>query len=177
MRTFHLSAAETGASYGLVIGAVSVVGLLCGGAIGGALARRSPRSAFDLLALSFVVAMLFEMTSMLMSSYALFMALSAMGIFMFAFYYAPTFATVQSLVDSGARSFAAAVMLFAVSGVGTASGAFLCGLLSDLLSPHYGENSLKAALLILSGLKLWGAAHYLLVGRYLARERYPGDRH
>jgi predicted MFS family arabinose efflux permease len=168
MRTFHLSATETGASFGAIAGGVAILGILCGGFIGGWLAQREPRSAFNLLALSFIVAMIAQVGALLTGNFPLFMILSALSIFLVAFYLAPTYATIQSAVDPSARSFAAAVTLFSISGIGLASGAFVCGLLSDLLQPYFGAESLKIALIILSGFKFWGAVHYILVGRHLA---------
>ena len=168
MRTFHLSATATGASFGAIAGGVAILGILCGGFIGGWLAQREPRHAFNLLALSFILAMVAQIGSLLTSDYPLFLILTAISIFLVAFYLAPTYATIQSAVDPSARSFAAAVTMFCISGVGMASGAFVCGLFSDLLQPYYGADSLKFALLILSVFKLWGAVHYVLVGRHLA---------
>lgn len=173
MRTFNLSATETGASFGAIAGGVAVLGILCGGFIGGWLAQREPRNAFRLLALAFIIAMIAQMGSLLTDSYSLFLILSALSIFLVAFYLAPTYATIQSTVDPSARSFAAAVTLFCISGIGLASGAFVCGLLSDLFRPSYGANSLKIALLILSAFKLWAAAHYFLVGHHLADAAAP----
>jgi predicted MFS family arabinose efflux permease len=175
MRSFHLSATETGASFGALAGAVAILGILCGGFIGGWLTQREPGSAFRLLALAFVIAMIAQMASLLTDSYPLFLPLSALSIFLAAFYIAPTFATIQSSVDPGARSFAAAVTLFCISGVAMASGAFLCGLLSDLLQPHYGARSLGIALLILSIFMLWGAGHYILAGRHIADAAVPAS--
>jgi len=168
MRTFGLSATETGASFGAVAGGVAILGILGGGFIGGWLAKRGPRIAYNVLASAFVVAMLAQIGSLLTSNYQLFIVLTAISIFLVAFYLAPTYSTIQSAVDPSARSFAAAVTMFFISGVGMASGAFVCGMLSDLFQPYYGADSLKAALLILSLFKLWGAVHYVLVGRHLA---------
>lgn len=168
MRTFGLGATETGASFGAVAGGVAILGLLGGGFIGGWLAKRGPRSAYNVLAVAFVIAMIAQIGSLLTSSYPLFIVLTAISIFLVAFYLAPTYSTIQAAVDPSARSFAAAVAMFFISGVGMASGAFVCGLFSDLLQPHYGADSLKIALLILSLFKLWGAMHYVLVGRHLA---------
>jgi predicted MFS family arabinose efflux permease len=168
MRTFGLSATETGASFGAVAGGVAILGLLGGGLIGGWLANRGPRSAFNVLAFAFIVAMIAQIGSLLTSNYLLFIILTAISIFLVAFYLAPTYSTIQSAVDPSARSFAAAVTMFFIAGVGMASGAFVCGLFSDLLQPYYGADSLKVALLILSLFKLWGAVHYVLVGRHLA---------
>lgn len=167
MRTFGLSATETGASFGAVAGGVAILGILGGGFIGGWLAKRGPRTAYNVLAAAFVVAMIAQIGSLLTSNYQLFIVLTAISIFLVAFYLAPTYSTIQSAVDPSARSFAAAVTMFFISGVGMASGAFVCGMLSDLFQPYYGADSLKAALLILSLFKLWGAIHYVLVGRHL----------
>lgn len=168
MRTFDLSATATGASFGAVAGATAILGILGGGFIGGWLNKRGPRSAYNVLAFAFVVAMVAQIGSLLTSDYLLFIILTALSIFLVAFYLAPTYSTIQSAVDPSARSFAAAVTMFCISGVGLASGAFICGLFSDLLRPIYGEESLRAALVILSLFKLWGAVHYMLVGRNLA---------
>lgn len=168
MRTFDLSATATGASFGAVAGATAILGILGGGFIGGWLEKRGPRSAYNVLATAFIVAMIAQIGSLLTSDYLLFIILTAISIFLVAFYLAPTYSTIQSTVDPSARSFAAAVTMFCISGVGLASGAFVCGLLSDLLRSIYGEESLRAALVILSFFKLWGAVHYVLVGRHLA---------
>lgn len=167
MRTFGLSATETGASFGAVAGGVAILGILGGGFIGGWLAKRGPRTAYNVLAAAFVVAMIAQIGSLLTSNYQLFIVLTAISIFLVAFYLAPTYSTIQSAVDPSARSFAAAVTMFFISGVGMASGAFVCGMLSDLFQPYYGVDSLKAALLVLSLFKFWGAVHYVLVGRHL----------
>lgn len=169
MRTFHLTATQTGASFGAAAGAVAILGILCGGFVGGWLAARGPRRAFDLLALSFVVATIAQIAALLTVSYPLFVSLSALSIFLTALYIAPTFATIQSSVAPTMRSFAAAVAIFCISGIAMALGAFACGLLSDQLHPYYGAGALRAALLILSLFMLWGAAHYALAGRHLAR--------
>lgn len=168
MRTFGLSATQTGASFGAVAGGVAILGILGGGFIGGWLAKRGPSSSYNVLAVAFIIAMIAQIGSLLTTNYPLFIVLTAISIFLVAFYLAPTYSTIQSAVDPSARSFAAAVTMFAISGVGMASGAFVCGLFSDLLQPYYGADSLKFSLLILSLFKLWAAIHYVLVGRHLA---------
>jgi predicted MFS family arabinose efflux permease len=168
IRTFGLTATQTGASFGAVAGGVAILGILGGGFIGGWLAKRGQRTSYNVLATAFVIAMIAQIGSLLTSNFPLFIVLTAISIFLTAFYLAPTYSTIQAAVDPSARSFAAAVTMFAISGVGMASGAFVCGLLSDLFQPYYGADSLKVALLILSLFKLWAAIHYVLVGRHLA---------
>jgi hypothetical protein len=43
----------------------------------------------------------------------------------------------------------------------------LVGILSDVLNPEYGDESLRYALLICSLVYLWAAVHYFIAGRHL----------
>src|SRR3546814_18561487 len=99
--------------------------------------------------------------------------LTAIGIVLVSFYLAPTYSPIQAAVVPSGGSFAAAVTMFCMSGCGLAAGAFSGGLVSDLLRPVYGDGALRAALIILSLFKLWGAVHYVLVGRHLADVETP----
>src|SRR3546814_5279937 len=53
--------------------------------------------------------MVAQIGSLLTNNYPLFIILTAISIFLVAFYLAPTYSTIQSAVDPSARSFAAAV--------------------------------------------------------------------
>src|SRR3546814_18701969 len=103
--------------------------------------------------------MVAQIGSLLTNNYPLFIILTAISIFLVAFYLAPTYSTIQSAVDPRARSFAEEVTMVCISGIGLASGALICGLFSDLLRPVHGVGSLRAALIILPLLQLWGIAH------------------
>jgi hypothetical protein len=47
------------------------------------------------------------------------------------------------------------------------AGPQVVGILSDLLQPSYGDESLRYALLILCFVNLWAAYHYFVAGKYL----------
>ncbi len=55
-------------------------------------------------------------------------------------------------------------------GVGLAFGPSVVGMISDLLAPQYGADSLRWALLICSMANLWAAFHYWRAGVH-----FPGD--
>jgi hypothetical protein len=82
-------------------------------------------------------------------------------------YLAPTYASVQSLVDASGRAFASAVTLFAVGGIGMGLGALVAGVLSDLLRPGLGDESLRWALILTAGFKFGAVYHYWRAGRHL----------
>jgi MFS family permease len=118
-----------------------------------------------MLGFAFVFATIAQFGSFSVNNYTLFLVLTAISVLFVAFYFAPTYAAVQSLADPSARSFAAAVTLFAVNGIGIASGAFFAGLLSDLFRPMANEDSLRWSLLVLTVMKFWAALHYFLAAK------------
>ena len=88
-----------------------------------------------------------------------------------AFYLGPSFAMIQSRAPLAKRALASAIMLFIVNLVGLGLGPQAVGIVSDLLAPEFGAESLRYALLLLSFASVWGGWHYYLAGRHLVRIR------
>ena len=65
------------------------------------------------------------------------------------------------------RAVAAAVLLFILNIIGLGAGPQVVGIVSDLLAPTYGDESLRYALLILSFVNIWAAYHYFVAGKTL----------
>ncbi|MEQ8745860.1 MFS transporter [Pyruvatibacter sp.] len=86
-----------------------------------------------------------------------------------AFYLGPSFAMIQTRAPLKMRALASAIMLFIVNLVGMGLGPQAVGILSDVLAPEFGKESLRYSLLILSFAAVWGAWHYYLAGRHLVR--------
>ena len=167
MRTFDLSATQTGASFGAVAGILATVGILAGGFTSSWLSKREPRHALTMLSVAFSLAMIAQLGALLSESYSVFLGLIAISVLFSSFYLGPTFAAIQSAVDPARRSFASAVALFSINGIGIASGSLVVGLLSDLLAAWTGSESLRWALLCVTLAKAWSAAHYWRAGRFL----------
>jgi MFS family permease len=87
-----------------------------------------------------------------------------------AIHLAPTFAMVQSLADPRMRATAAALLLLITNLVGLALGPLAVGALSDMLTPDYGKDSVRMALLIVPPLCLWAAYHYYAAEATIAVE-------
>jgi MFS family permease len=83
----------------------------------------------------------------------------------------PTFAIAQALVPPQMRAQAAAVLLLILNLVGMGLGPQLVGLLSDLLAPRFGAESIRWALLVTVTLgALWSIVHYALAARTLRED-------
>lgn len=167
MRTYGMSASTTGASLGALSGIVALVGTLAGGFLASWFARKDVRYGHRFLAIAFAVSAPLNILSFFMHSYPLFLALNATAMLLVITYPGPTYATVQSLVQPGARSFAAAVTLFCIQGLGIAFGAFFTGFLSDRLAGLFGHDSLRWSIAAMSLMSLWSAVHYWKASSYL----------
>lgn len=167
MRTFGLSATETGTTYGAVVGLVAMVGILAGGIISGWLSDRHPRYTLQMLSGALLLAMMAQIGAFLMDSYSLFLIFLAITVLLSCFYIGPTYAAIQSQANPAERSFASAVALFCINGIGIAAGTFVVGLLSDMLSDELATDSLKWSLLAVSFIKVWSALHYWFASRWV----------
>lgn len=81
--------------------------------------------------------------------------------------FGPVFSTTQGLVPPQMRATAAAVLLFVINIIGLGLGPQVVGLLSDLLRPAYGEDSLRYALTFVSLLTVVGAVLYWVAAKSL----------
>ena len=86
-------------------------------------------------------------------------------------YLGPTFAMTQTLVPARMRATAAAILLFTINIIGLGLGPQGVGILSDLLAPTFGNESLRYALLItVVGFAIWSVFHYTLAARTLRED-------
>jgi predicted MFS family arabinose efflux permease len=169
MRTFGLSAAATGATYGTLTGLLSLTGTLMGGFLASWFSRKDIRYGHRFLAVAFLLAAPATIVSLCVGSYSLFLLFSAMPGLLMLCYLGPTYATIQSFVEPGARSFAAAVTLFCTQGVGLAGGAFLTGWLSDQFMAQFGPSSLRWSMGVMSLMSVWAALHYWAASNHMGR--------
>ena len=86
-------------------------------------------------------------------------------------YLGPTFAMTQAIVPARMRAQAAAIMLLVLNLIGLGLGPQFVGLLSDLLKPTYGVESVRWALLSTIAIGAgWSAIHYWFASRTLGRD-------
>jgi len=86
-------------------------------------------------------------------------------------YLGPTFAMTQAIVPPRMRAQAAAILLFVLNLIGLGLGPQFVGLLSDLLKPSVGIESVRWALLGTISIGAgWSAIHYWLASKTLGRD-------
>lgn len=167
MRSHELSASETGALLGLVVGISGIVGTLAGGVLGDILGKLDKRWYMWLPGISLLIAAPCLAIAFLApnSTVALIFLVPSYGLGIL--FIAPTFAMAQALVTVRARAMAAAVLMAAMFLIGNSFGPTIVGAISDMLKPTAGDNSLGWALALTSLTNVWAFFHYLRAAHFL----------
>lgn len=84
-------------------------------------------------------------------------------------YLGPTFALIQGLAPLRMRALWAAITLLVINLIGLGLGPTLIGVISDLLKPSFGEESLRYAMLTFAAATPWALFHYWRAGVLLKR--------
>ncbi len=104
-------------------------------------------------------------------------ALGCLPTILGAMYLGPTFALTQTLVRPRMRALASAVLLFIINMIGLGGGPTFVGWLSDRLTPSYGLEAVRYALLYtVVGGALWASFHYWAGARTLREDLRARER-
>jgi predicted MFS family arabinose efflux permease len=159
-----------GTALGLVIGLSGAVGISLGGYLADRLARRDLRWSLWMVCVAVIVNVPFAFGVFLAETPRAALACMIVPFLLGNFWQGVSLAHTQGLVEPRMRAVAAAVLLFIVNIIGLGAGPQFVGIVSDLLRATHGQDSLRYALLLCSGVNLWAAFHYYLAGRALPAE-------
>ena len=82
----------------------------------------------------------------------------------------------QALATLRMRSVATSLLLFIQTLIGNGLGPSVTGLISDLLSTSFQQNSLRYALVLIGVVNIWAALHYVLGSRTLRQDLEATER-
>lgn len=175
LRVHGMSPGEVGTALALVIGVAGGCGTYAAGVIADRLGRRDQRWFLWTPALAVTVATPFALGIYLWPGAAGALIFAAISTFFNSFYLGPSFSTAQSLVDPRMRAIASAIMMLFINLIGMGLGPQIVGILSDLLTPRFGLESLRYALLVVALFKIWSVTHYALASRSLRQDLAARD--
>ncbi|WP_341859633.1 MFS transporter [Qipengyuania sp. GPGPB31] len=145
-RTHGLTPGETGLWFGLVNGGAGIAGTVLGGYIADRWGAKNRRHVLTAPAVGMVVTIPFALLAFMTDNWLLALSLLIVPTICNSLYYGPTYSSVQGLVPLRARAIAAAVLLFFQNLIGLGLGPLFFGMMSDLLQPAYGEESVRYVL-------------------------------
>jgi predicted MFS family arabinose efflux permease len=148
-RSFHLERLTIGNTLATVGGIGAILGLLIGGWLSDRGSRRSPHwPLYQFVAAALIAAPLqLGMLWVSNSNASFFLAFASTLVVWMAS--SPAFALIQTIVPPGARATATGCVLVGSALIGMGGGPFLAGILSDVLDPTLGSESLRWALAII----------------------------
>lgn len=170
IRSHEMSTGEVGTYLAFVIGLFGGLGTFFGGYLADRLGTRDRRWYMWLPMLATGLATPFFFGIFLSPTYGMAFVYMMLPTMLTSFYLGPVFSMTQGLVPPAMRATAAAVLLFVINIIGLGLGPQFAGILSDLLRPTFGVDSLRYALLILSMFTLLGAALYFFAARWLRED-------
>jgi predicted MFS family arabinose efflux permease len=167
MRSHGMSTGEVGTYLGLILGIPGGIGIALGGYLADRYGARDTRWFLWIVTVALLVSIPFAIGVYLAPGPYLALLLLIIPIALGNCYQATTFAQTQGLVTLRMRAVAAAVLLFILNIIGLGLGPQVTGILSDLLRPQFGDESLRWSLLICGLVNIWAAYHYYAAGKYL----------
>jgi MFS family permease len=176
-RVHALSPLTIGAWLGGIAATTGVLGTFLGGWLTDRVSHRDARWYAWLPGWGSVLVVPFVLLFYLWDEGREALALAALPAIMAGLYLGPTFAMTQALVPPPMRAQAAAALLLILNLIGMGLGPQFVGVLSDLLAPRFGAESIRWSLLVTIVVgALWSAVHYFLAARTLREDlaRGPG---
>lgn len=167
VRSHGLSTGEIGTILAMLAGLVGGVGTFFGGWIADKIAPRDVRWYMWVPLWGLALTVPFLTLAYLADSYVHAFLLLILPTFFGVLYLGPSFAATQSLVPAHMRAVAAAVLLFIINIIGLGLGPWVVGVMSDLLEPRFGTESLRYALVITAVLNAVAALHYWIASKTL----------
>jgi predicted MFS family arabinose efflux permease len=167
IRSHGMQTGEVGTWLGLILGIPGGIGIALGGYLADRFGARDHRWFLWVVTVALLVAAPFSIGVYVAASPYWALLLLVIPVALGNFYQATTFAQTQGLAPLRMRAVAAAVLLFIINIIGLGLGPQFTGVLSDLLNPRFGVESLRWSLLICSLVNIWAAYHYFVAGKLL----------
>ena len=171
IRSHDMTTGELGTDLAFIMGLGGAIGVLAGGIIAEKLAVKDKRWYMLLPALTGVVCLPFMIATYLAEGPYLALALSVVPGILFNVYLGNTLAMTHGLVGLRMRAVASAILFFVLNLIGLGLGPWAVGVLSDMLNPSLGVDSLRYAMLyLLPAAMAWSCYHFYMASRTIEKD-------
>jgi MFS family permease len=170
MRAHDLSQSQAGLLMAGVFGITAAIGALTAGKWFDRLSKRGYQYGMRMLAIVPFFTIPFFIMGLLADNLTTAILLFIIPGFAGNYVIGPTIAMIQTLSPVNMRAVSSAIKMLCLNLIGLGLGPLLVGMLSDFLTPFYGEGALAIGLAYFTLIGLWGSLHFFLCARALARQ-------
>ena len=174
IRGFDMTQSEVGIMMALFFGILGATGALVSGKLSDRLSVKGFQYGPWLVAGAMTLAVPFWIAGFMAEDLTIALLFFIIPAFTGNFYLGPTLALIQTLSPVPMRAVASAIKMFCLNLIGMGLGPLIVGLLSDALTPVFKGTALNVALASYTILGLWGALHFWLAGKELAKQQAEG---
>ncbi|WP_294091077.1 MFS transporter [Sphingomonas sp.] len=169
-RSYDLTLRQVSLIYAPAIALTGALGGVVGGRLADYLGRRYGLHLQGwLVAILKLMALPFTLTFYLSGNFTTGFVAIILSTLLASSYLGPSFALIQGLAPTRMRAVWAAITLLIINLIGLGLGPSLVGIMSDLLKPRFGAESLRYSLVIISMATPWALFHYWRAGVLLKR--------
>ena len=175
-RSHELSLKEVGFLLSM-LSIPNLIAVMVGGFIADRMSRRNPAWQVYVPLLGTLISIPFLLGFYLAPTWQWAFASAVLAMLAAGVFAGVLLAAVQGLVGPHARALAGAILMFSSNLIGVGLGPFAVGVLSDLLAPTLGDESLRWALVIMKVLPFLAVYHMWIASRHFTaelREAPPG---
>jgi len=147
IRTHEMTTGELGVWLSMMAGLCGAIGIYLGGLIGTYLGLGSDAKQMKIMAVVALLLMLAGIASLLVDNKYYALGWVGLSNLFFFLHYGPAYALVISLAPAPMRAMASAIVLLLVNLIGSGFGPQFVGVMSDILVPYSGVDSLRFAII------------------------------
>ena len=170
MRSHGVSTAELGVWLALVWGLGGIVGSYLGGFFATRFAAGNEALQMRVVAMGMMICSGLFIFCFLSSNKFLSFALMASFSLIFHMFFGPVFAAFQSLVSDDMRASSLAIVYMFSNFIGLGVGPLAVGMVSDMLSPMFGLEALRYALVFFSPGYFWAAYYFWISSKTIGAD-------
>ncbi len=156
---------DIGVSLGLIFGVGGAIGTHVRRLLTDRLGKRDKRYYLRVPAYSVLISILFTTGALFFQNNYLTLFCLGVSVFLQSIYLGPFIAIAHSLVPASMRALSSAILLFMLNLFGLGFGPLVVGIISDLLKPSLGLESLRWALTIILLLSVGSAALFFAAAK------------
>jgi predicted MFS family arabinose efflux permease len=166
-RLHGMKSAEIGLSLGLIFGFCGGIGTYVGGFLTDYMGKKDKRLYLTVPAYAILLSIVFAAGSIFIEIRSLSLVCLGVVAFLHSMYLGPAIAISHSLVPAPMRALTSAILFLVINLIGLGFGPLIVGLISDLLKPSQGIESLRWALSIILLVSIVASTFFFRAARKL----------